>query len=161
MMQQVQVFLLLLCLVSVTIQSFQMIKINCLPASISIKLNCINAESGSDTSSSDSVARDALSKALENARMNIQQNVSPGAGLLTADEQSDAAYADLINTSMEQRRVDRLTPEQLVELEKGGTMWETDAKTKKNSKSIIGDITNVLSAFFGGAQIEKNKYGET
>jgi hypothetical protein len=34
---------------------------------------------------------------------------SPGAGLQTADEQADAAYADLINTTMDQRGIDELS----------------------------------------------------
>ena len=44
-----------------------------------------------------------IKKAMENARINSKTNTSPGAGLLTAEEQSEAAYADLINTTMDQR----------------------------------------------------------
>ena len=44
-----------------------------------------------------------LKKSLSNARTCSSTEVSPGAGLLTAEEQSDAAYADIINTSMDQR----------------------------------------------------------
>ena len=42
-------------------------------------------------------------KAMKDARESLQNKLSPGAGLQTADEQADAAYADLINTSMDQR----------------------------------------------------------
>lgn len=42
-------------------------------------------------------------EAMKNARKSEQNKLSPGAELLSADEQSDAAYADLINTSMDQR----------------------------------------------------------
>ena len=42
-------------------------------------------------------------KAMKDARESFQNKLSPGAGLQTADEQADAAYADLINTSMDQR----------------------------------------------------------
>jgi hypothetical protein len=42
-------------------------------------------------------------QAMQDARNNLINRSSPGAGLETADEQSDAAYADLINTSMDQR----------------------------------------------------------
>ena len=41
--------------------------------------------------------------AMENARRNEKSGSSPGAGLSTADEQAEAAYADLILTSMDQR----------------------------------------------------------
>jgi hypothetical protein len=41
-----------------------------------------------------------LETALANARANLEAGVSPGAGLATADEQADAAYADLILTSV-------------------------------------------------------------
>ena len=46
---------------------------------------------------------DIIVRAMKNARDNEGSGTSPGAGLPTADEQADAAYADLINTSMDQR----------------------------------------------------------
>jgi hypothetical protein len=39
------------------------------------------------------------------------------------DEQADAAYADLINTTMEQRGIENLSSEELDQLDKGGTMY--------------------------------------
>ena len=94
-------------------------------------------------------------------RISAKQLVSPGAQLLTADEQSDAAYADLINTSMDQRGIEELSEEELDLLNKGGSMWEQDSKSKVNKKGFVGDLINVIKAVSGGAQIEKNKYGET
>ena len=102
-----------------------------------------------------------LIKALNNARNSTIQGLSPGADLLTADEQSDAAYADLINTSMDQRGIKELTDKDLIALELGGKMWEAESKSKTNKKGLIGDIFNVIKAVSGGAQILKNKYGET
>ena len=102
-----------------------------------------------------------LVKALNNARNSTIQGLSPGADLLTADEQSDAAYADLINTSMDQRGIKELTDKDLIALELGGKMWEVESKSKTNKKGLIGDIFNVIKAVSGGAQIVKNKYGET
>lgn len=82
-----------------------------------------------------------IEKSLENARKNIIERKSPGAGLATAgvclfiytkyhtysisitDEQADAAYADLINTTMEQRGIENLSSEELEQLDKGGTMY--------------------------------------
>ena len=49
--------------------------------------------------------KENIKKAMENARVNSKTNTSPGAGLLTAEEQSEAAYADLINTTMDQRLI--------------------------------------------------------
>jgi hypothetical protein len=105
--------------------------------------------------------KEAIRRAMANARKNTVSNSSPGAGLATADEQSDAAYADLINTSMDQRGLEELSDEELELLENGGRMWEKGAKTQKRKFGVFGDIMNVLSAVAGGAQIEKNEYGET
>ena len=97
-----------------------------------------------------------------------------------SDEQSDAAYADLINTTMQQRGIDNLSTEEMERLDKGGTMyavyhsfnsthsltylyerWEKEAKTTVNKLGLFGDIMNALKALSGGAHIEKNKFGET
>ena len=40
-------------------------------------------------------------------------------------------------------------------------MWEAGVTKRKNKFGVFGDIMNALSAVTGGAQIEKNKYGET
>lgn len=42
-----------------------------------------------------------LSKAMANARSNLAEGKSPGAGLESAFDQADAAFADLIVTSMD------------------------------------------------------------
>eukprot|EP00597_Dinobryon_sp_UTEXLB2267_P006830 CAMPEP_0170096892 /NCGR_PEP_ID=MMETSP0019_2-20121128/28874_1 /TAXON_ID=98059 /ORGANISM="Dinobryon sp., Strain UTEXLB2267" /LENGTH=98 /DNA_ID=CAMNT_0010319005 /DNA_START=584 /DNA_END=880 /DNA_ORIENTATION=+ len=98
---------------------------------------------------------------MKDARNNLLNKSSPGAGLDTADEQSDAAYADLINTSMDQRGIESLSKEELLALSKGGYMWEKDAKVQKRSFGLLGDLMNVIGAVAGGAQIEKNEFGET
>lgn len=90
-----------------------------------------------------------LKAAMDKARMCQSNNLSPGAGLLTADEQSDAAFADLINTSMDQRG-EALSDEDLERLSKGGKMWEDGATTKKNKLGVLGDVSNALTALFGG-----------
>lgn len=102
-----------------------------------------------------------LTASMAAARKNQKQLSSPGAGL-DAFESADAAYADLINTSIDQRNI-TLSDEQLRALEKGGSMWESGAitQTREQSGGILGDLRSTLGALFGGAQIEKNKYGET
>lgn len=112
-------------------------------------------------SSPEEGGKEDLKKAMLNARKNLESNSSPGAGLATADEQSDAAYADLINTSMDQRGLEGLSEEELEQLSTGSKMWEKGAKTQKRKMGVFGDLMNVLSAVAGGAQIEKNEYGET
>ena len=100
-----------------------------------------------------------LTKALNDARQCESKGLSPGAGLSTADEQSDAAYADLINTSIDQRGLD-ISDDDIKDLEKGGTMWEkTSRKTPK--LGLFGAAGELFKALSGGAHIEKNKYGET
>ena len=75
----------------------------------------------SEQSDSGIEANEDLVKAMKNARNNAAKKSSPGAGL-DAFESAEAAYADLINTSMDQRKIDDLSEEELLELSKGGTM---------------------------------------
>lgn len=93
------------------------------------------------------------------ARKCESSRLSPGAGLPTADEQSDAAYADLINTSIDQRKLD-ISDDEVKKLEKGSTMWE---KASKNNPKmgILGAAGELFKALSGGAHIEKNIFGET
>jgi len=97
---------------------------------------------------------------MENARNCAARGLSPGAGLLTADEQSDAAYADLINTSMDQKGIKELQANELQALEKGGKMWEKGVKDKKG-RWWWSDLLSVAEALAGGAHITKNEFGET
>ena len=100
-------------------------------------------------------------KAMAAARQCAAKGLSPGAGLETADEQSDAAYADLINTSIDQRGIE-LSQKDLKELNKGGKMWEKGATTgDKRKLGLLSDLGNVFKALSGGAHIEKNQFGET
>ena len=118
---------------------------------------------GNDDSSTEPIEQNEdLAKAMRNARNNAAKNSSPGAGL-DAFEAAEAAYADLINTSMDHRNIDDLSEEELAKLSKGGTMWESEAKMeeKQQPKGIIGNFLNILGAVGGGAQIVKNEYGET
>jgi len=101
-----------------------------------------------------------MQKALQNARDCVAKGVSPGAGL-DAFESADAAYADLILTSMEQRNVTQLSSKELKRLNKGGKMWEKGVLEQKQRGGILGSLFNAIGAVAGGAQIEKNKYGET
>jgi len=100
-----------------------------------------------------------LTSSMQAARDNAARDSSPGAGL-DAFEAADAAYADLINTSIDQRNI-TLTAEQIKDLERGGSMWESGAKTQTQTGGVLGDLANALGALFGGAQIVKNKFGET
>jgi len=102
---------------------------------------------------------DSIEKAMAAARRNEKQNTSPGAGL-DAFAAADAAYADLINTSMDQRGLESDDLD-LAKLERGGKMWESGALNKTRKGGLLGDLGNTLTALFGGAQIEKNKFGET
>ena len=49
----------------------------------------------------------------------------------------------------------------LIMLERGGKMWESGALNKTRKGGLLGDLGSTLTALFGGAQIEKNKFGET
>lgn len=112
-------------------------------------------------SDNNSIENEKLVESMEKARQCANKGLSPGAGLATADEQSDAAYADLINTSMDQRGIRSLSEDDLAALEQGGKMWEKGSKDRENKLGLFGDLANLLGALSGGAHIEKNKYGET
>lgn len=102
-----------------------------------------------------------LTESMKNARECESKGLSPGAGLATADEQSDAAYADLINTSIDQRGIDELSEDELKRLEKGGKMWEKGSKSNEPKTGFLGEVVELFKALNGGAHIEKNKFGET
>jgi hypothetical protein len=92
-----------------------------------------------------------LEKAMKNARENQKKGLSPGAGLATADEQSDAAYADLINTSMDQKGIDELEQNELEALQKGGEMWEKGVKDKGSKRfGLFSSLMDVAEALSGG-----------
>lgn len=101
----------------------------------------------------------ATAQAMTNARNCESAGLSPGAGLATADEQADAAYADLINTSMDQRGLE-LSEDDIKALTKGGKMWESGSTTER-TQGLFGNLKNVFTALSGGAHIEKNEFGET
>ena len=105
-----------------------------------------------------------LERALAQAKENRDSNQSPGAGVEDAFEAAEAAYADLILTSIDQRELEEeLGDEDLAALSKGGTMWEDGAKEIRNDKKagFMGDLFNALSALAGGAHIVKDENGET
>ena len=102
----------------------------------------------------------ALTESMRKARICESNGLSPGAGLATADEQSDAAYADLINTSIDQRQISELSEDDLKQLERGGKMWEKGS-ISTTKKGFFGDALELFKALSGGAHIEKNKFGET
>ena len=71
--------------------------------------------------------------------------LSPGAGLKDAEAQAEAAFADMINTTVDE------------ELARGGTM---DAASKgKKSGSLLDDVVGLFGALSKGAHIVKQKNG--
>lgn len=102
-----------------------------------------------------------LSNSMKQARECETKGLSPGGGLATAEEQSDAAYADLINTSIDQRGIDALSEDELKNLERGGQMWEKGSKSKEPKSGFFGEVVELFKALNGGAHIEKDKFGET
>ena len=100
-----------------------------------------------------------MDKAMSAAKECERNGLSPGAGLPTAEEQAEAAYADLIKTSVSQRGIS-LSDSDKSELAKGGRMWE-EGSTSKNSGGLLQNMKNVVEALSGGAHISKNEYGET
>ena len=93
-----------------------------------------------------------LKSALNNARTNLDEQTSPGAGLESAEEQAEAAFADLLLTSLDDGREADLS-----ELAESGTMPEE--ATGRKSKNWLGDMQQLFGALAGGAHIVKKEDG--
>lgn len=108
-----------------------------------------------DVSSDGEEGRDSpsLEISLQSARESLEAGVSPGAGLETADEQAEAAFADLILTSLDQG--DESTQD-LDALSRGGEMPE-EATSRKGG--FFKDIGELFGALAGGAHIVKKEDG--
>ena len=102
--------------------------------------------------------RDAedISKAMADARACEESGLSPGAGLADADAQAEAAFADMINTTVDVTG-EALDSEELSQLSRGGKMDE-ESKSKK-SGGILGDVRDLFGALSKGAHIVKQKGG--
>ena len=82
--------------------------------------------------------------------------LSPGAGLKDAEAQAEAAFADMINTTVDVTG-ESLGSDALEELALGGTM---DAASKgKKSGSLLDDVVGLFGALSKGAHIVKQKGG--
>ncbi|CAM9167010.1 unnamed protein product [Hapterophycus canaliculatus] len=93
---------------------------------------------------------------MQNARANLAAGTSPGAGLESAFDQADAAFADLIVTSIDDQGV-TLNDEDVQELAKSGMMDKKS--TSKKSKGLFGDVSDMFGALSGGAHIVKRDDG--
>ena len=103
-------------------------------------------------------SRDAedISKAMADARACEESGLSPGAGLADADAQAEAAFADMINTTVDVTG-EALDSEELSQLSRGGKMDE-ESKSKK-SGGILGDVRDLFGALSKGAHIVRQKNG--
>ena len=101
-------------------------------------------------------AVEEISKAMSDARVCEESGLSPGAGLADADAQADAAFADMINTTIDVTG-EALDSEELSRLSRAGRMDE-ESKSKK-SGGILGDVKDLFGALSKGAHIVKQKGG--
>lgn len=86
--------------------------------------------------------------------LSLAAGLSPGAGLGTAEEQAEAAYADLIATSTDGRD---LSEEEVARLAEGGEMSE--AEKGRKSRGLLGDMKELFGALGGGAHIVRKEDG--
>ena len=103
-------------------------------------------------------SRDAedISKAMADARACEESGLSPGAGLADADAQAEAAFADMINTTVDVTG-EQLDEEALDALARGGRM---DAEsTSKRSGGFVDDVKDLFGALSKGAHIVRQKGG--
>ena len=100
---------------------------------------------------------DALRRALDRARESAEKSFSPGAGLdLDADAQAEAAYADMIRTSLGERA---LSDERAEALREGGRMSE--AATRARGRGPLGNVLELFRALRNGAHIVQSDDGRT
>eukprot|EP00237_Pycnococcus_provasolii_P010405 CAMPEP_0198710686 /NCGR_PEP_ID=MMETSP1471-20131121/2932_1 /TAXON_ID=41880 /ORGANISM="Pycnococcus provasolii, Strain RCC733" /LENGTH=205 /DNA_ID=CAMNT_0044470369 /DNA_START=69 /DNA_END=686 /DNA_ORIENTATION=- len=107
--------------------------------------------------SEEETSEETLEFAMSNARKNSLEGLSPGAGLMTAEEQAEAAFADLINTSLDGADRNALTGAEITELSEGGRMDE-GSKARK-SGGLLADVVGLFEALSKGAHIVKQKDG--
>ena len=107
--------------------------------------------SGGEDSAGESKSLENLKSALNNARTNLDEQTSPGAGLESAEEQAEAAFADLLLTSLDDGREADLS-----ELAESGTMPEEATRQRGN---WLGDMQQLFGALAGGAHIVKKEDG--
>ena len=93
----------------------------------------------------------ATTSALANARASARAGFSPGAGLeLTAEEQAAAAYADLVNTSLDADGA-TIAADGVDALRAGGEMDATS--TSRTSGNAVRAALELFDALRGGAHI--------
>ena len=102
----------------------------------------------------DADADAALTSALANARASARAGFSPGAGLeLTAEAQAAAAYADLINTSLDADGA-TIDADGVEALRAGGEMDATS--TSRTSGNAVRAALELFDALRGGAHIVRD-----
>lgn len=98
-----------------------------------------------------------LRRALKHANDSSSRHFSPGAGLgLDADAQADAAYADMIGTSLGD---DALSDEDATALRRGGMM--NDAGPVARRAGPVASAMELFRALLGGAHIVQSDDGRT
>ena len=97
-----------------------------------------------------------ISAAMANARACEDEGMSPGAGLLDAEAQAEAAFADMINTTVDVTG-EALEEGELEALARGGRM--DDESTSKKSGTILDDVRDLFGALSKGAHIVRQKNG--
>jgi len=123
------------------------------PVPLTMHLLATEGETTASQSSEGEV--ESIQKALRDARQNLSDGKSPGAGLESIEDQAAAAYADLINTSM---GFDGDLSEEDAEGFAQGGMMDEGSKSKRG-KGLFGDAMDIFGALGKGAHIVKQKDG--
>lgn len=97
-----------------------------------------------------------IAEAMAAARTCEASGLSPGAGLQDAEAQAEAAFADMINTTVDVTG-EELSGAALSRLAQGGKM-DRDSTSRK-SAGLLGDIKDLFGALSKGAHIVKQKGG--
>lgn len=97
-----------------------------------------------------------IAEAMAAARTCEASGLSPGAGLRDAEAQAEAAFADMINTTVDVTG-EELSGAALSRLAEGGRMDQES--TSKKSAGLLGDIKDLFGALSKGAHIVKQKGG--
>jgi hypothetical protein len=90
------------------------------------------------------------------ARACEASGMSPGAGLSSAEDQAEAAFADMINTTVDVTG-EALDADARARLAEGGRM--DGASTSRKSGGMWSDVRDLFGALGKGAHIVRQKNG--
>ena len=103
--------------------------------------------------------------AMANARKNLAEGTSPGAGLASSEDQANAAFADMLVVSSDNARVGAsmgrggLSDAELEELGGTGASMEAAADAQKGrSRGLVASLVTLANVLAKGGTVRRDEY---